>query len=122
MPNFALKDAMVWLLVINLVATLVTLFPWGLGAQADPAAPAPMGIKPEWYFLAMFQFLKGIPAYVGPLEGEQAGLWFFSAIGLVFASAPFMDKTPRSGISKLYHWFGCIVLAGMILFTYLGFQ
>ncbi|MDH4379390.1 MAG: cytochrome b N-terminal domain-containing protein [Vampirovibrionales bacterium] len=121
-PNFALKDAMVWLLVINLVATLVALFPWGLGAQADPAAPAPMGIKPEWYFLAMFQFLKGIPAYVGPLEGEQAGLLFFSAIGLVFASAPFVDKTPGTGVSKLYHWFGCVVLAGMILFTFLGFQ
>ena len=46
-PTFILKDLMVWLLVLNALAVLVGLFPWGLGPEADPYAPAPAGIKPE---------------------------------------------------------------------------
>lgn len=120
-PNFALKDAMIWLLVLNVLATLVTLFPWGLGVQADPFAPAPVGIKPEWYFLGMFQFLKFIPAYVGPIEGEQAGLLFFALIGLGFAAAPFVDTGKNQAISKLFNWFGIAVLIGFIVLTIWGF-
>lgn len=120
-PTFALKDAMIWLLVLNVLAVLVTLFPWGLGPQADAFAPAPAGIKPEWYFLAMFQFLKYIPAHVGPIEGEQAGLLLFMLIGLVFAAAPFIDNGKRPLASTLMGWFGGIVLAGFIVFTLWGF-
>lgn len=120
-PNFALKDAMIWLLVLNVLATLVTLFPWGLGLQADPFAPAPAGIKPEWYFLGMFQFLKFVPAHVGPIEGEQAGLLFFALIGLGFAAAPFLDKGKSKPISNLFTWFGVIVLIGFISLTIWGF-
>lgn len=120
-PNFALKDAMIWLLVLNVLATLVTLFPWGLGVQADPFAPAPAGIKPEWYFLGMFQFLKFVPAHVGPIEGEKAGLLFFSLIGLGFAAAPFLDTGKSKAMSNLFHWFGIVVLTGFIVLTIWGF-
>lgn len=120
-PTFALKDAMVWLLVINLLAVFVTFMPWGLGPQADAFAPAPAGIKPEWYFLAMFQFLKYVPAYVGPLEGEQAGLLFFMLIGLTFAAAPFIDNGKRPAAAKFFSLFGWVVLAGFVVFTLWGF-
>jgi cytochrome b6 len=120
-PDFALKDAMVWLLTLNILATLVTLFPWGLGPEADPFAPAPQGIKPEWYFLAMFQFLKIIPASIGPFEGEMLGLGFFSCIGLIFAITPFIDEGKHPEMSNLATWFGQIVCIGFVVFTIWGF-
>ena len=47
-PNFILRDLTLWLLVLNLLAILAVFFPWELGKKADPFAPAPIGIKPEW--------------------------------------------------------------------------
>ncbi|MGE0201380.1 MAG: cytochrome bc complex cytochrome b subunit [Candidatus Melainabacteria bacterium] len=119
-PTFVLKDVMVWLLVFNLLALFVTLAPWGLGPEADPYAAAPAGIKPEWYFLSMFQFLKILPAYIGPLEGEHFGMLCFAAVGLIFAAMPFID---RGGNPKTKFWselFGVLVLAGMLVFTVWG--
>jgi cytochrome b6 len=37
------------------------LFPPEIGRKADPLAPAPENIKPEWYFLFLFQTLKLFP-------------------------------------------------------------
>jgi len=57
-PNFLLRDIMIWLIVLNVLALLAVFYPWELGHKADPLMPAPMGIKPEWYFMFMFQTLK----------------------------------------------------------------
>ncbi|MBX2860994.1 MAG: cytochrome bc complex cytochrome b subunit [Vampirovibrio sp.] len=123
-PTFVLKDLMIWMLVLNVLAAAATLAPWGLGPEADPFAPAPAGIKPEWYFLAMFQILKMIPAYVGPIEGEHVGMLLFGLVGALFAAIPFLD---RHGEGKNHHliseaakWFGIVVLAGFIIFTIWG--
>ncbi|MBX9724146.1 MAG: cytochrome bc complex cytochrome b subunit, partial [Candidatus Obscuribacterales bacterium] len=64
-PNFFYKDILVWILAMNVLFVLVMLSPWGIGPEADPFAPAPIGIKPEWYFLAPFQFLKLVPPTIG---------------------------------------------------------
>ena len=42
---------------------LSAFLPWELGTKADPFASAPAGIRPEWYFLWMFQALKYVPAH-----------------------------------------------------------
>lgn len=119
-PQFLLKDFLFWLLILNLLATLVVLSPWGLGPEADPFAPAPLGIKPEWYFLAMFQFLKVIPPQLGPIEGEMAGIGLFGLIALAFLAAPFIDNGKRAVWSKVYQWFGIIIVLGFIVFTVWG--
>jgi len=120
-PTFALKDMMVWLLVLNLLAVLVTLAPWGVGPEADPFGAAPLGIKPEWYFLAMFQFLKLIPPMIGPLEGEICGILFFGLIGALLATVPFWDNGKCEAKSKLATLFGVVLLIGFIAFTLWGF-
>ena len=63
-PNFMLRELMAWYIALGLLGALAALFPWSLGVKADPFASAPAGIKPEWYFLFMFQTLKLIPAKV----------------------------------------------------------
>lgn len=120
-PNFVLKDMMVWLLVLNVLATLTVLFPWGLGPHADAFAAAPAGIKPEWYFLGMFQFLKILPAHIGFLEGEIVGLLIFLIIGLIFTFAPFIDTEKRPGLAKAFEIYGIVVLIALIIFTWWGF-
>lgn len=119
-PNFLLKDLLVWVLAFNGLAVLVTLSPWGLGMEADPYAPAPMGIKPEWYFLAPFQALKLIPPQVGPLEGELFGIFFMLILGLVFMFVPFWDRGHSEANSKFATVFGLVILIALAIFTVWG--
>ena len=96
-PNFLLRDLLLWLLVLNLLALLTVFFPWELGAKADPFAPAPEGIKPEWYFLAFFQLLKLIPAKVGPLDSELLGILGIGLGVVLWALFPFWDRATARG-------------------------
>jgi cytochrome b6 len=95
-PHFLLRDMVGWYLALALLAALSALFPWELGEKADPFASAPEGIRPEWYFLFMFQTLKLLPARIGPFEGEVCGVLFFGFCGLVVLLIPFLDRGPRS--------------------------
>ena len=91
-PDFLLRDMVGWYLALALLAALSALFPWELGEKADPFASAPEGIRPEWYFLFMFQTLKLLPARLGPFEGEVVGVLFFGVCGVVVLLTPFLDR------------------------------
>jgi cytochrome b6 len=95
-PHFLLRDAVGWYLAMALLAALSALFPWELGEKADPFGSAPEGIKPEWYFLFMFQTLKKLPAHIWGLEGEMLGVVFFGLCGLLLVAVPFLDRGSRS--------------------------
>lgn len=49
-----------------LVGVLGLLFPVGLGEPAD-SMNTPAHVKPEWYFLALYQILKFVPKTVGSI-------------------------------------------------------
>ena len=80
-PNFFLRDLVGWLCALGVLAALAAYFPAELGKKADPFQPAPIGIKPEWYFMAMFQTLKLLPSHVLGFEGELLGVLVFGLIG-----------------------------------------
>ena len=93
-PHFLLRDMVGWYLALAILAALAALFPWELGQKADPFGSAPEGIKPEWYFLFMFQALKRLPPYIFGikwLEGDVAGVLFFGFCGLVVLLVPLFD-------------------------------
>lgn len=119
-PNFFLKDLLVWILAFNVLVVLVNLAPWGIGPEADPFAPAPQGIKPEWYFLSMFQFLKLMPASVGPVEGELVGMLIINLVALVLALVPFWDSGKSAKMSKLATVFGIAVTVSLVAFSIWG--
>lgn len=96
LPHFLLRDMVGWYLALAILAALAALFPWELGDKADPFKPAPDNIKPEWYFLFMFQALKVLPSHIGPFEGEVVGVLFFGVCGLVVLFAPFLDRGEKS--------------------------
>jgi cytochrome b6 len=95
-PHFLLRDAVGWYLAMAMLAALAAIAPWELGEKADPFGSAPEGIKPEWYFLFMFQTLKKLPAHIVGLEGEMLGVLFFGLCGLVLIAIPFLDRGRRS--------------------------
>jgi cytochrome b6 len=47
-PNFFIRELMAWYAALGVLGSLAAIFPWELGVKADPFAPAPAGIRPEW--------------------------------------------------------------------------
>lgn len=120
-PNFFLRDLLLWLIVLNVLAILAVFFPWELGSKADPFAPAPAGIKPEWYFMFMFQTLKYLPSHVVFIDGEAFGVLLFSLAGLMWMMVPFWDRKSSLGQrSRFINYIGIFVVLYIILFTILG--
>lgn len=119
-PTFFFKDILVWILALNILFALSTLCPWGLGQEADPFAAAPIGIKPEWYFLAPFQFLKLIPPAVGPIEGELFGILLMSIVAFAFVLVPLFDDGSSKARSLSATVFGLLVLLALIGFSIWG--
>lgn len=120
-PNFLLRDLMLWLIVLNVLAILAVFFPWELGKKADPFASAPAGIKPEWYFVFMFQTLKYLPAKIGPIDGEVVGIMFFGVAGLLWLLVPFWDrKSSRGEQNRVINYIGLFLVMYIILLTILG--
>lgn len=96
-PHFLVRDAVGWMLALAILAALAALFPWELGEKADPFGSAPEGIKPEWYFLFMFQALKELPAHILGIEGEVVGVIFFGIAGAGVLAVPFLDRGADAG-------------------------
>ena len=121
-PNFFLRDLIGWLCALGLLAALAAYYPAELGRKADPFQPAPIGIKPEWYFMAMFQTLKVLPSHVLGIEGELLGVLGFGVVGLVLVFMPFLDRSRGKPMrSRLPAIFGMVLIVYAIVLTYLGY-
>ncbi len=121
-PNFLLRDFVGWLCAIMVLASMAAFFPAHLGEKADPFAPAPAGIKPEWYFMFMFQSLKYLPAEILGIEGELVGVLGFGLLGLVLLLVPFLDRPDDQGRHrKVWTWGVYGTLAFILFLTYLGY-
>jgi len=114
-PNFLARDALAWVVTIGILAALAAIFPWELGEKADPYASAPAGIRPEWYFVFMFETLKLIPAKIGPIDGEILGILGFGACGLLLVLVPFIDRSANHG-----RWSLGFTIAGVIALVYMA--
>ena len=91
-PHFVLRELLVWLGMLAVLVALATFLPWELGHKADPFAPAPEGIRPEWYFTFMSQTLKYLPPTIAGIEGEHVGILAFAALALLLFAVPFLDR------------------------------
>lgn len=121
-PNFLLRDLIGWVLAIGVLAALAALFPWELGEKADPFASAPAGIRPEWYFLFMFETLKLIPAKIFFLDGEVIGILAFALGGLLWVVVPFLDKSAANRTrSRIITALGLLVVLYIIAMTAYGY-
>ena len=123
-PNFLLRDLFGWALALALLATLAALFPWELGDKADPFAPAFADIKPEWYFMFMFETLKLVPGgEVLGIEYEAFPIMLFGLLGLAVLLVPFLDRGVDQGRkSSLFSALGLGLLVYVTGFTAYGYR
>ncbi len=122
-PNFILRDVLLWLIVLNILLFLSVYFPWELGLKADQFVSAPEGIRPEWYFMFMFQTLKLLPAHIFYLEGELVGILLFAFAGICWMAVPYMEKklTPISKFPVM-RVIGIVVLLFILVMTIIGYS
>ncbi len=121
-PNLFCKDLIVWLVCLGLVVTLAVLLPPEIGRKADLLAPAPENIKPEWYFLFLFQTLKLFPGEILGLNGETIAIVIICAAMLFFFLIPFFDRrSAAQRPSPLFTWIGVFYLVYFSVMTVIGF-
>lgn len=123
-PHFALREMVGWVLALGVLAALAALFPWELGEKADPFAPAFRDIRPEWYFMFMFETLKLVPGgEVLGVEYEAVPILLFALGGLLMVLVPFLDRgSVTRGRSPAFTAVGVLALAYIVGMTAWGYR
>jgi cytochrome b6 len=123
-PDFALRDLFGWLLALGVLAAIAALFPWELGDKADPFAPAFKDIRPEWYFMFMFETLKLVPGgEIFGIEYEAIPILFFGFAALLMILVPFLDRgIERTGRSPRFTAIGAVAVLYMVGMTAWGYR
>lgn len=107
------KVALGFGILVVLIGVLGLFFPVGLGTPADPM-DTPIHVKPEWYFLFLYQLLRFIPKTIGATAPVIAIL--------LLAVWPFLDSKPDSSkkTSRIRLWFSAAVILIIIALTIWG--
>jgi quinol-cytochrome oxidoreductase complex cytochrome b subunit len=105
-PNEILKmtvAVLCTLAVIMFLAILPVLLEMigihGMGHQEEPADPhgsTPAGIKPEWYFLAVYQYLRLMPTQLLGISGKTLGVLSQGVLVMAIVLLPFWYRRRAS--------------------------
>jgi quinol-cytochrome oxidoreductase complex cytochrome b subunit len=121
-PHFLWHDAVNCLLLFGGLVTLAMLIPSELGPEIDLLKPAPEGVKPDWFFLWVYQILKWMPTYVLSIEGEVAGIVGLIGAAMVIVFAPFIDRrAQRNERSPLFTTLGWAAVLVFVLCSIIGY-
>ncbi len=85
-PDYVLDETIAWYVALGGLIVLASLFPTGLEEPADPLN-TPAHIKPEWFFLFLYQFFKIVPRTIGVLMPIVAGV--------ILLLVPLLDRSPK---------------------------
>jgi len=118
-PDFILRESLVCLWIFAILVTTAILLPAGLRPEGDPLAPAPVGIRPEWYFLAVFEAIRlgGHLTFLSPIgiTAELLSLILLGGVIAVFVLMPVLDS---KGSGRAWKW---IVRLAAVIFVALTF-
>jgi ubiquinol-cytochrome c reductase cytochrome b subunit len=114
-PDYILDELIAWCVLLALLVCLASVFPAGLEDKAN-ALETPAHIKPEWYFLSLYEMLKHVPRILGVM-----GPAVFLAI---VALLPFIDRNPevRARRRPLAMFLGIVSVVGIVGLTIWGFN
>jgi quinol-cytochrome oxidoreductase complex cytochrome b subunit len=116
-PNFILREVIIWLVLLGTLLTIALVFAPSLGPSADMMAPAPAGVKPEWYFLFLFQTLKIFPANIGPVTGEFVAVVLILLTVVAIFFLPFLDNKPGGKKGKFWNYAGVLGVIYAVVFS-----
>ena len=124
--------ALCTLAVMTVLAVLpVILDHWGLGhwiEESEPANPraTPAHIRPEWYFLAVYQQLKLAPQEFCGVDGKTIGVLSQAVLLLAVILLPFWVRRPLRRPTgepvphppgRLHGLFVTLAVAAFVVFT-----
>jgi quinol-cytochrome oxidoreductase complex cytochrome b subunit len=113
-PDYMLDEVIAWYFVLGAIVVLASIFPAGIEEQANPLE-TPEHIKPEWYFLAVYEFLKFVPRIVGVLAPMVALV--------LLVLLPFLDRNPEV-IARRRPFaiaFGVLTIVVFVVLTLMGY-
>jgi quinol-cytochrome oxidoreductase complex cytochrome b subunit len=92
---------------IGVILLLALLFPPGIGQKANPLV-TPLAVKPEWYFLFIYQGLKHLP--------KQGGaVLFLLALPVLMVLLPLIDRSPALSIHPVHRpWATVLVFIALV--------
>ena len=115
-PDFLYRDLLAWLAGLLAIIALATMLPWGIGEKADPMASAPQGIRPEWFFLPLYQTLRMVPARFLGIDGEMLVNTIVGIMAGFWISIPFLDRrAARNARSPVFTVVGVCLICFLIL-------
>lgn len=121
-PNYLYRDGICWISGTILLFWLCFVFPVQVGPKVDPLASAPAGIKPEWYFLALYETLRLLPPKILGLSSEATINTIIPILGIALFSMPFIDRKGQRGEKSMMPMtFGIIALTYMVVATILAY-
>jgi len=112
-PDHTVKEMVVFPMFLLAMIAIVVFIPVELGEKADPFV-TPEGIKPEWYFLPMYQMLKYFPKLLGIVASSMPMI--------ILILWPFLDRSRprRPGQRPISMTIGVLALLAAIFFGVLG--
>jgi len=123
-PNVLYRDLAIWLVTLGLVITLAVVSPWTVGEKADLLAPTPERMKPEWFFLFLFQTLKLFPGNILGISGETVAMSLIILLILAAFLYPWIDRGAGEGktpfLLRLAPYLALIYVIGMTLWGFLS--
>lgn len=109
------------ILALVLVAGFLgMLHPVGLQEPAD-SLNTPAHVKPEWYFLGLYQLLKYVPPSIIGIDGPMFAIVTIVLVVLVMLIWPFLDNKQNSKRAIRLRWiFSIIGIVAMVILTIWG--
>ena len=113
-PHHVLKEGVVFFILLGILITLSIVAPFELGEKADPMT-TPYAIKPEWYFLPMYQVIK----YFAKLFG----IFVTGLAPLLLLIWPFLDRSKERRLLKrpVSMAIGILTIFSLLFFGMLGY-
>jgi quinol-cytochrome oxidoreductase complex cytochrome b subunit len=122
-PHYVLSEMIAWYIMLGVLIILAAILPAGLEDKADPFK-TPEHVKPEWYFLGVYQFLKvaSIFSFLGPEAPRLIGVLLPAFGGALLFLLPFLDRARKRPAHErpLMIALVVIILIVMIALTFWG--
>lgn len=123
-PNEIIRMAIVSLCTLAVI-TVVSVLPvvldyWGLTRWVEISEPAdpratPVDIRPEWYFLAVYQYLKLPPLEILGISGKTIGVLSMAMFMVAVMLLPFWDRRRPDRPPGVLHCFLVTLVIGVLL-------
>ncbi len=112
-PNYMIDEFVAWYVLLAVLVVLASVYPAGLEEPANPLQTP--HVKPEWYFLGVYELLKLVPRLIGIVIP-------IVAVGLLVVW-PFLDRSQEVLVRrrKLVVGGATLVVGALVVLTVLGY-